>query len=230
MRRRSATTHHSRRHKLVSPIISDRSQFNKMMVEQMNRMMMAIGYDYLPSVEMMNENQVLAFGLLDHNQSEFLFGIDQPEILTELDEEVSLLRRWDARSGERVAKVWLDENKGVLCARFPYQVEVIQQIKERIPSGKKVWNPDDKIWEFSCECIDEILAIMHEGFEKVIDLTKETPMIPTSSTDQLLSLLDEEDISKIQRMLSLKYHPDRPTGGDGRKMAKINEIITKAKG
>jgi curved DNA-binding protein CbpA len=40
--------------------------------------------------------------------------------------------------------------------------------------------------------------------------------------------LDQEDIQKIQRMLSLKYHPDR--GGDPKKMAQINEILNKVKG
>ena len=137
---------------------------------------------------------------------------------------------WGSNLNKEVAKVWLDEGKGVLCARFPYNAETIAQIREKIPKGKKSWNQDDKIWEFSVETIEVLIEILTKNYDEVIDLTKEVPpvMMPSSGLDPLLSLLDQDDIQKIQRMLSMKYHPDK--GGDGKKMAQINEIINKMKG
>ncbi len=138
-------------------------------------------------------------------------------------------RKWTTNlSGKEVAKVWLDEGKGVLCARFPYKQEVIDDIRARVPKGKKTWNDSEKIWEFSVETIQLIVDILSKHFEEVLDLTQATapaPMGPISS-DPLLSLLDEEDIGRIYKLLAIKYHPDKQ-GGNSDKMARINNIFSK---
>lgn len=189
-----------------------------------------ISNEYLPTTQL----NALALGILTENRSEFLIGVEEQENLFREDWEVSRMGRqwkgWGSQISKEVAKIWLDESKGVICARFPYKAEVIQQIRERVPKGKKSWNQDDKVWEFSVETIEVVVDIMSKNFDEVIDLTQAAPAsLPSqSSLDPLLSLLDQDDIQKIQRMLSLKYHPDK--GGDAKKMAKINEIISKAKG
>jgi hypothetical protein len=207
---------------------SQRITFDRELKQQLSLCLSNISNDYHPTTEM----NTLALGVLAENQSEFLIGLESEESLFQEDWEVSRMgRSWKGYDGNKqVAKLWLDENKGVLCARFPYKVEVIDQFKLKIPKGKKMWNPDDKVWEFSVEMIEVVVEILTKGFDELIDLTQAAPpSLPSSiGGDPLLSLLDQEDIKQIHRMLSLKYHPDK--GGDGKTMARINEIINKAKG
>jgi len=172
----------------------------------------------------MTQNQQIALAFLQENHSEFILGVEDSEIIFE--KEVSM-RGWRGDISKETAKVWLDENKGVICARFPYKVEVIDEIRSKIPKGKKSWNPEDKVWEFSVETIEVIVGILQGHFDEVLDLTQATPPLPPTSisSDPLLSLLDEEDIKKIKQMLAKKYHPD--VGGDAKKMTKINEVFNK---
>lgn len=129
----------------------------------------------------------------------------------------------------QVAKIWLDEGKGVLCARFPYKQSAIDEFRAKIPKGKKAWNAEDKLWEFSVETIDLVVDILTRNFDDVIDLTQaaSTSTVVVSG-DPLLSLLDKEDIKAIYRVLANKYHPDKQ-GGNGDKMAKINQIFGQIK-
>lgn len=125
---------------------------------------------------------------------------------------------------KQVCKIWLDEGKGVLCARFPYKQAVIEEFREKVPKGKKAWNVDDKLWEFSIETIDVIVDILTRNFDEVIDLTQAVPSTSVVvSGDPLLSLLDKEDLDKIYKLLVKRYHPD--AGGDSDKMARINAIF-----
>ena len=130
-------------------------------------------------------------------------------------------------SNRETAKVWIDDQKAVLCARFPYRANVIEDIRVRIPKGKKAWQPEKGIWEFSIECIDDIVDILNRAFPDLINLTDilNPPPIQQNGVakDTLLSLLDKEDINAIYRLLAKKYHPD--LGGDGEKMSKINELF-----
>ena len=130
---------------------------------------------------------------------------------------------------KQVCKIWLDEGKGVLCARFPYKQSAIDEFREKIPKGKKAWNAEDKLWEFSIETIDVVVEILTRNFDEVIDLTQATtPSQVVVSGDPFLSLLDKDDIKAIYRVLANKYHPDKQ-GGDGGKMAKINQIFSQIK-
>ena len=196
--------------------------------KEMSRVLLDLAGDsFFPSTQLYQ----LATALLIDNQSEFILGVVDEEQHFKEDWEVSRMGRgWKVGIEAEVAKVWLDENKGIICARFPYKEKVIGEIRAKIPKGKKSWNPDDKIWEFSVETIDVVVEILTENFDKIIDLTKEVPELPyiQNGTDPLLSLLDKEDIQKIYKMLAKKYHPD--IGGDADKMARINRIFTKMKG
>lgn len=158
-----------------------------------------------------------------------VFSTKSPEDLFKEDWEGDYMRRWTGSIDKDTAKVWVDDNKGVLVAKFPYRASVIQQFKEKIPTGKKAWNPDTKTWEFSAETIDVLMEILTSEFgDNVIDLTQQGQPVPQSpSLDPLLSLLDNDDIQKIYLMLVKKYHPD--IGGDGDKMARINQIFNQRK-
>jgi hypothetical protein len=129
----------------------------------------------------------------------------------------------------QVAKIWLDEGKGVLCARFPFKQSAIDEFREKIPKGKKAWNADDKLWEFSIETIDVVVEILTRNFDEVFDLTQATtPSQVVVSGDPFLSLLDKDDIQAVYRLLAKKYHPDKQ-GGDAGKMARINQIFGQIK-
>lgn len=129
---------------------------------------------------------------------------------------------------KQTAKVWLDEGKGVLCARFPFKQKAIDEFREKIPKGKKAWNADDKLWEFSVETIDIVVDILTRNFDEVIDLTQVVSSPPIVVLgDPFLSLLDKDDLKAIYRILANKYHPDK--GGDAGKMAKINMIFSQIK-
>lgn len=187
--------------------------------KEMSRVLLDIaGESFFPSTQLYQ----LANALLIENGSEFLLGV--------VDEEKHFKEDWEVRNRmrsieEEVAKIWLNEEKGILCARFPFKQNVIDAIHTQIPKGKKAWNPDDKLWEFSVEAVDVVVKILTESFQKVIDLTRpEPPMIASQNGgDPLLSLLDEEDINKIYKMLARKYHPDMGDGSD--RMARINQIF-----
>ena len=141
-------------------------------------------------------------------------------------------RNWKGWSqsdiNKQTAKIWLDEGKGVLCSRFPYKQSAIDEFREKIPKGKKAWNAEDKLWEFSVETIGIVVEILARNFDEVIDLTQATtPSQTVVSGDPLLSLLDKEDIQAIYRLLAKRHHPDR--GGDAGKMAKINQLFSQIK-
>lgn len=155
--------------------------------------------------------------------AEFFIGIKDEESKFEED---NLMGRY-GRSTENVAKVWLDDQRGVICAKFPFKQEVINDIKDKIPKGKKAWNPSLKIWEFSVECIDDVLEVLAKSFVNVVDLTKATPPVTNSSItkDSLLAILDDEDKKAILRLLSKKYHPDIAGPSANGKMAEINAIF-----
>lgn len=154
---------------------------------------------------------------------EFVLGLIEEEERFRLTCGAQMKRDW-GMADEKVAKVWLDEGKGTLCARFPYQREVIEEFKLSVPKGKKSWNPEDKVWEFSVETLEVVVGIL-EKFFKVVDLTRETSYLPSKveAKDTLLSILDTEDKKRIYFLLAKKYHPD--TGGDEKKMAEINMIF-----
>ena len=168
-------------------------------------------------------------------------GVTPASPKNQLDEESRFERDWrsqmprswkgwsQADIDKQVAKVWLDEGKGVLCARFPYKQSAIDEFRSKIPKGKKAWNAEDKLWEFSVETIDLTVDILTRNFDDVIDLTQATsPSSVVVSGDPLLSLLDKDDIKAIYRVLANKYHPDKQ-GGDGDKMARINQIFGQIK-
>jgi hypothetical protein len=174
--------------------------------------------------------------------SPYAFGVaDSTSTKSHLDEEARFTRDWrkemprtwkgwsQSDIDKQVAKVWLDEGRGVLCARFPYKQSAIDEFRAKIPKGKKAWNAEDKLWEFSVETIDLVVDILTRNFDDVIDLTQATsPSSVVVSGDPLLSLLDKDDIQAIYRLLAKKYHPDKQ-GGDGDKMARINRIFTQLK-
>ena len=159
--------------------------------------------------------------LITYGLEEFTQGI--------IDAEEMMAKTW--KSGDinlTYAKLWIDEGKGILCARLPYNQKAIDEFREKIPKGKKAWNADDKLWEFSVETIDVVVDILTRNFDEVIDLTQ---AVPTASVvvsgDPLLSLLDKEDLQVIYRILAKRHHPDR--GGDAEKMARINQIFSQIK-
>lgn len=123
-----------------------------------------------------------------------------------------------------IAKIWIDHSKGILCARFPFNQVVIDEIKARIPKGKKEWSPQDGVWHFSVEVAEEITDILFRNFADVIDLTKEATPVTVVTKDSLLAILPKEDQKEIYRMLAKKYHPDRNPNGH-QMMAKINTIF-----
>lgn len=159
--------------------------------------------------------------LITYGLEEFVQGI--------MEEEEKMAKTWKAGNiNLTYAKLWIDEGKGVLCARFPFNQGAINEFKEKIPKGKKAWNADEKLWEFSVETIDVVVDILTRHFDEVIDLRQLIPPMQISqSVDPLLSLLDKDDITAIYRMLAFKYHPDK--GGDAGKMARINQIFNQIK-
>ncbi len=163
------------------------------------------------------------------NLPEFIEGVIEEEDL--MGKEVDQMERWRGVGSvdDRICKVWLNEQRGVLCARFPYDSKTIDDFKLSIPKGKKSWNSEEKIWEFSVEVIDLLIEILEKNFPgKVVDLTQAISPPPQAKMgDQLMDLLDEEDIKRIRRFGSLRHHPDR--GGDESKMARINEVLSRSR-
>lgn len=215
---------------ILSPGVTDSMRGKPRKEEDANSELIKLQHQFLKEMFCidwslpMTQNQQIAYAFLQENKSEFLLGVEDAETSFRRSYE---MRQWRGDISKEIAKVWLDDNKGVVCARFPYNVKVIDEIRAQIPKGKKSWNPDNKVWEFSVEAIDTIVKILQSYFDDVIDLTQATPPLPPTSisADPLLSLLDEDDIKKIRQMLSKKYHPD--LGGDAAKMAKINQVFNK---
>jgi len=158
---------------------------------------------------------------------EFLHGMMEEEDRFQKDWEV-IMRGWGSQH-QNVAKLWIDSGKGVLVGRFAYKPSVIDEIRQRIPTGKKSWDAERKVWEFSAETVDTILDILNHHYDKVIDLTQESIQVPSQNMggDSLLKLLDKEDIHRIRVLLSKKYHSD--AGGDGERMSKINAALDQYK-
>ncbi len=183
---------------------------------------------FLLSMEREISQCVLGYPAIQPNLQfeEFLGGLLEEEDIYNkyrIGGEHSMRRSYQAT--EKVAKIWIDENKGVLCSRFPYQAEVIDKIRNQIPKGKKSWNPELGLWEFSIECIDLIVEILSQSFSDLINLTDLISVPPQNGTkDILLSILDKDDHNLIYRLLAKKYHPDL-NQGDGEMMAKINVIF-----
>lgn len=182
--------------------------------------------DWWPTRGSEDEAYLLALGL-----GEFALTLSEEEDLFLRDwKGEGMGRGWKgARPGQETAKVWLDEGKGILCARFPYKQEVIDEIRELIPKGKKSWNAESKLWKFSVEMIEVVVALMTKHFDEVIDLTQAiAPPQVVVSGDPFLALLDKDDLQAIHRLLAKKYHPD-VNSKDGDKMVRINSIFNQLK-
>jgi hypothetical protein len=125
----------------------------------------------------------------------------------------------------------LDTERGILLTRFAYSQEAVKDVQDTIPKGKRNWKPEERVWEISVECLDDLLGLLARHFDSVIDLTQQSPqIIPMGSNDaEFWSILDGEDLKSIQRLLTNKYHPDR-AGGDGKKMAAINSFLQTRRG
>ena len=123
-------------------------------------------------------------------------------------------------SKKGTAKIWLDEEKGVLVVRAPFSASFIHYIKLHIPKEYRQWNPTNKVWEFEIEQIDRVMTILKECFEKIVELTSLFDRKQTAPTDGLFSIINRDDIKSIYRLLAMKYHPD--AGGNSEKMKKIN--------
>lgn len=211
------------------PMKPQKEDLDHQLKKEMNRVLLDIaGESFFPSTQLYQ----LAAALLIENGSEFLLGVIDEENHFKEDCEVITMTPTGGRWGginDEIAKVWVDEGKGVICARFPYKEKVIAKIRAEIPKGKKAWNPEGKIWEFSVETIDVLIKILHEHFDQVLDLTHPAPPMLTSQNggDPLLSLLDEEDINRIYKVLAKRHHPD--VGGNPNLMAKINAVFAKFK-
>lgn len=98
--------------------------------KEMSRVLLDIaGESFFPSTQLYQ----LANALLIENGSEFLLGVtDEEQHFKEWEVE-----RMRGRIEEEVAKVWLNEEKGILCARFPFKQNVIDAIRAEIPKGKR---------------------------------------------------------------------------------------------
>ncbi len=123
-------------------------------------------------------------------------------------------------SKKGVAKVWLDETRGVLIARTPFSSQFISHIKAQIPRDSRRWNPETKNWEVEMEYVDQLLSILRVCYDEVLE-PNVSPIVAPSSSD-LFPFLTKDDIKAIYRLLAKRYHPDS-TKTDGSMMVKIND-------
>ncbi len=122
----------------------------------------------------------------------------------------------------KIAKVWINKDRGVLTVRTPYTQEFVADIKAEIPKDCRRWDPNGKVWEFDPSWTNKILELLRESYDDVVELDFSDAFLSDTAED-LFNMLTKEDIKDIYRLLSKRYHPD--VGGKPEVMTKINTFF-----
>jgi len=137
--------------------------------------------------------------------------------------------------------VWWDESVMAYRARFPFNKQVVDFLKQAIPHSERSWDQDQKLWTFTEAYLDGTVKFFHIAFgtSEVAVVTKEqtekarqkanTGVVRITGIDsqlvEFMKLIPYEAAKEAYRKAALLLHPDR--GGDMEKMAKINALWTK---
>jgi hypothetical protein len=117
------------------------------------------------------------------------------------------------------------EHPWVFAVEFDYNVEMVDAIKQHIPSRQRSWKPNVKQWWFRAEVIVAVCALAdkHCGryvhVEELYTPTDETPASAYAML-HLLPTAPPEVVNAAYRALAKRVHPD--AGGDTAKMQEIN--------
>lgn len=112
--------------------------------------------------------------------------------------------------------------------RFSYNAWAVEQLKARIPSSFRSWDPDARCWTVDEPYVDQALGILRNVFSTVHIVDERVPKAGASAGRgesaftalHLLPTAPKELIDAAYRCLARLYHPD--AGGDTSKMQAIN--------
>jgi hypothetical protein len=112
---------------------------------------------------------------------------------------------------------------------FDYNAEMVEGIKQRIPSRARSWKPELKKWYFKADVIDTVclLATVYCGRYVHVDPIEEDAPVEAYATLHLLPTAPPELVKVAYKTLAKMIHPD--TGGSTAKMQKINSAYAAIK-
>lgn len=125
---------------------------------------------------------------------------------------------------------------------FPYDAEMVDQIKELIPRSERWWDPQTRCWSIHGDYLTEILhqarrlgftipRVVQEG-DTSDPPPRKAPTNPVSPVAEFAGLLSFETLHRAFRAEAARTHPDR-AGGDPERMKKLNstwDLVKKAFG
>lgn len=129
-------------------------------------------------------------------------------------------------------KIWYDIS-------FKYIPELIQNIKELIPSSMRNYDPEKRLWSIHYSALKDAKNILELYFDSVVaeEFKHEEPkkeFYKTSNEfperdifERIFEVCPPQNIDSLYRTLSKSFHPD--TGGSDAYMKKINTIYERYK-
>lgn len=132
------------------------------------------------------------------------------------------------------AAILKSDRPGWVKVVTPYNKSFVQDLKDEIPPGHRMWDAALKCWYVNDVYLDELITCVKHFYKNVeTDLLQSEAPAGTGPYAELhlLSSAPNELIKKAYQLLAFKAHPD--SGGSDAAFKKLNgayEVICKERG
>lgn len=109
----------------------------------------------------------------------------------------------------------------------PYSRDFVDNLKETVQPGHRKWDPDNKIWTVSEIYLEQVANLLKQYFDEVETDLLEPMAQPENIFVPILSLIRDEDLDRVYKLLCFAVHPDR--GGNEESMKLLNIAYSERK-
>ena len=106
----------------------------------------------------------------------------------------------------------------------PFLRAFVTELKEKIPSSHRQWNPTEKHWLVNDTYLEELIELLKKHYQDIeTDLLQPREGVNGGSYATLFLLPSSPDelVKSAYKLLSFKFHPDMQ-GGSDEEMKKLN--------
>lgn len=120
-----------------------------------------------------------------------------------------------------------DDSLHAWICRMPYIQEMLNDFRNRIPGGARVWKPaPDKYWvvdDLFISTVKELCDTYCDGYEEHRPSPSPTIIQEAVATHfkNFIGLCGKDALTRLYRQIAIEVHPDK-CNGDNTKMSELN--------